>query len=222
MDRGWKGRSPSRGQVLQRVSFPVAKTELVGILHLPGPAAVGGVAVLADDDADADASAVVAACDALAGAGVGALRSGYHERPPTLEGAIAGAAAALRLLKAHPSLSGAVGIAGFGFGAAVAAIVAGRDSRLKVAVLIAPPGELEGRGRPIAELSRTRARVLIVRGGRDTTVPPERVDRYRAVLSQARVTHRIVTVEGADHGLGPAGPRHRAIAEIVSWVRESF
>lgn len=208
--------------MLQRVSFPVAGTEVVGILHLPDGAAVGGVAVLPGRSDDVEAPHVVLVCDTLARAGVGAMRFGYHEPEPTVDGALADAAAAVRLLKAHPALPERVGVVGFGFGAAVAAIGAGRDSRIRVAVLAAPPAEIGGSRRPLAEVTRTRARVLLLRGSRDAEIAATEVERYSAVLSQARVTHRVLTIDGAGHDFGPAGPRARAAAEIADWVRESF
>src|SRR2546426_7333546 len=44
-------------------------------------------------------------------------------------------------------------------------------------------------------------------GSRDSQVPFENAERYAAVLSQARVPNRIVTIEGADHDFAPTGPR---------------
>ncbi|MDP9265991.1 MAG: prolyl oligopeptidase family serine peptidase, partial [Chloroflexota bacterium] len=96
--------------------------------------------------------------------------------------------------------------------------------RLRCAVLAGAPAQIEGEPdwKPIAELSRTRGRVLLLRGSRDTRVPANDVERYAAVLSAARVTRRVVTVEGADHVFAPAGPRAEALEAIVAWVRESL
>jgi dienelactone hydrolase len=216
--------------VLQRVSFPVAGTDVEGILHLPDGDAVGGAAVLHGFGGHPEQPHIVATCDALAAAGVGALRFAYRDHEPprmTLDSALADAAAALRLLKAHPRLSGALGIVGFSFGGTVSAITAGRDSRLVAAVLAAAPArfartEADAKWKPVAELSRTRARVLLLWGSRDTEVPFENAERYAAVLTQARVRNRIVTIEGADHDFGPAAARERMLAATTEWFREAL
>lgn len=219
--------------MLQRVSFNVGNAEVEGILHLPEREAIGGVAVLPDSGADPERPPVITVCAALAAAGVGALRFAWDTAAapavgpteiawPDLDRALASAAGAMRLLKAHRQLPGSIGVVGFGFGGAVVAIAAGRDSRVRVAVLCGAPAQIGGSRRPLAELSRTRARVLVVHGARDTTLPTGEAERYRAVLSQARVTHRLVVIDGADHEFAPAGPRERMASEIAAWVRDSF
>jgi dienelactone hydrolase len=216
--------------MLQRVSFPVAGGEIEGIVHLPDGDAVGGAAVLHGFGGHPEQTHIVASCEALAAAGVGALRFAYRDHEPprmTLDSALADTAAALRLLKAHPRLSGALGIVGFSFGGTVAAITAGRDSRVKAAVLAAAPAhfartEADGRWKPVAELSRTRARVLLVWGSRDTQVPYADAERYAAVLTQARVRNRIVTIEGADHDFNGEAERALMLVAVTDWMRDSL
>ena len=149
----------------------------------------------------------------------------------TLASALADTAGAIRVLKAHPELPERLAVVGFSFGGTVAAIAAGRDSRMRAAVLAAAPALAQpqfsawtnqGTWKPIAELSRTRARVLLVWGSRDTQVPFADAERYAAVLSQARVTHRIVTIDGADHDFEPAAARARMTEAVSAWVAESF
>jgi len=53
-------------------------------------------------------------------------------------------------------------------------------------------------------------------------VPLEHAERYAAVLSQARVTHRLVVIEGGDHDFAPAAARSKMTAAAAEWVRESF
>lgn len=192
--------------MLQSVSFPVSGGEILAILHLPDRDAVGGVTVLLDRGMPIEDPDVLLTCNALAATGVGALRFEWRSARPTLDDAVSDAAAALRLLKAHPALPGAIGVAGFGFGGAVAAVAAGRDSRVRVAVLARPPAEVDGSRRPLTDVTRTRARVLLVRGGADD------VDRYGPVLSQARVTHRV----------SDPPPRERLGREIAQWAAEAF
>ena len=212
---------------LQRVSFVVPGGELVSTLHLPQVRAVGGVAVLHGFGGDPDQPHIVATCEALEAAGVAALRFAYRDHEPprmTLASALADAGGAIRLLKAHPDVPEALGVVGFSFGGAVAALVAGRDSRIRVAVLAAAPavfGE-DAKLKPLAEVTRTRARVLLIWGSRDTEVPLANAERYSAVLSQARVTHRTVIIEGGDHDFSPAKPREQMAQRVSEWCREGL
>ncbi|MDQ2952263.1 MAG: prolyl oligopeptidase family serine peptidase [Chloroflexota bacterium] len=224
---------------LQRVSFTVSggrgtqegsDGELEGVLHLPDGETLGGCAVLHGYGGHPDQPHVVATCIALAGAGIAALRFAYRDHQPprmTLDTALADTAGAIRLLKAHPDIPERLGVAGFSFGGAVAAITAGRDSRIRAAVLAAAPARSSPAGsadkwKPVAELSRTRARVLLIWGSRDDQVPVENAERYRAVLLQARVTNTLVTIEGGNHDFEPAAARERMTAAICQWVRDSF
>lgn len=212
---------------LQRVSFVVPGGELEGTLHLPQTRAVGGVAVLHGFGGQPGQAHIVATCEALEAAGVAALRFAYRDHQPprmTLASALADASGAIRLLKAHPDIPEAMGVVGFSFGGAVAALVAGRDSRIRAAVLAAAPARFgdDDKLKPFAEVTRSRARVLLIWGSRDTAVPLANAERYAAVLSQARVTHRTVIIEGGDHDFSPAGPREMMTQRVAEWCRESF
>ena len=212
---------------LQRVSFVVPGRELEGTLHLPETRALGGVAVLHGFGGHPDQPHIVAACEALAVAGVAALRFAYRDHEPprmTLSSGLADASGAIRLIRAHPDIPEAVGVVGFSFGGAVAALVAGRDSRIRAAVLAAAPARFgdDEKFKPIAEVTRTRARVLLIWGSRDTQVPLTNAERYAAVLSQARVSHRTVIIEGGDHDFAPAGPRDKMAQEVSKWCRENL
>ncbi|HLQ05956.1 MAG TPA: alpha/beta family hydrolase [Verrucomicrobiae bacterium] len=211
----------------QRVGIRVADTDLDGVLHLPDTSAVGGAAVLHGFGGHPDQPHIVATCDALANAGVAALRFAFRDHLPprmTLASALADAAGAIRVLKAHPDIPERLGVVGFSFGGTVAALVAGRDSRVRAAVLAAAPAQFgsDPKWKPVAELSRTRARVLLVWGSRDNQVPFENAERYAAVLSQARVPNRIVTIDGGDHDFAPAGPRAEMARTVAEWLRETL
>jgi dienelactone hydrolase len=218
----------------QRVGIRVEDTELDGILHLPEGTALGGAVVLHGFGGDPEQPHIVATCEALADVGVAALRFAYRDhRPPrmTLGSGLADAAGAIRVLKAHPDVPERLGVVGFSFGGTVAALVAGRDSRIRAAVLAAAPAVAgaeftawsnDGTWKPLAELSRTRARVLLVWGSRDSQVPFANAERYAAVLSQARVPNRIVTIEGGDHDFGPGAPRAKMTETVAEWMRESL
>ena len=211
----------------QRVGIKVGNRELDGVLHLPESRAVGGAAVLHGFGGHPEQPHIVITCEALARAGVAALRFAYRDHDPprmTLATALADTAGAIRVLKAHPEVPERLGVVGFSFGGAVAALAAGRDSRIRAAVLAAAPASFgtDPQWKPVAELSRTHARVLLVWGERDTQVPLEHDERYAAVLSQARVTHRLVVIEGGDHDFAPAAARAKMAAAVAEWVRESF
>lgn len=212
---------------VQRIGIRVEGAELDGVLHLPDTSTVGGAAVLHGFGGDPEQPHIVATCEALARAGVAALRFAYRDhRPPrmTLASGLADAAGAIRVLKAHPDVPERLGVVGFSFGGTVAALVAGRDSRVRAAVLAAAPAQFgdDPKWKPLAELSRTRARVLLVWGSRDNQVPFENADRYAAVLSQARVPNRIVTIDGGDHDFAPAAARAKMTETIADWMRETL
>ncbi|HEV2251143.1 MAG TPA: prolyl oligopeptidase family serine peptidase [Candidatus Limnocylindria bacterium] len=207
--------------MLQRVSFPVAGTAVAGILHLPDGETLGGVVELGGRVSDIEAGRFV--CEALAAAGVAALRLAYRTGSD-VPGNVADAAGAIRLMRAHPAIPQRVGIAGHSYGGAIAGIVAGRDSRIRAAALIVPPAEREyfGTVRPMAELSRTRAKVLLVGATADAVVPPEHTARYAVLLRQAGVAHRVVQVEGADHDFSLPSHRTAMLDAVTAWFRETL
>ncbi|MHB8631755.1 MAG: alpha/beta hydrolase family protein [Candidatus Limnocylindria bacterium] len=207
--------------MLQRVSFPVAGTEIEGILHLPDGPAIGGAAELGGRDSDIERGRFV--CEALAAAGVAALRFAYRT-DGDIAGNLADAAGAIRLLRAHPRIPQRVGILGHSYGGAIAAIAAGRDSRIRAAALLVPPAERDylGATKPMAELSRTRAKVLLVGATADAVVPPEHTERYAVLLRQAGVAHRVVRIEGADHNFTLPAYRTAMLAAVTAWFRETL
>jgi dipeptidyl aminopeptidase/acylaminoacyl peptidase len=113
---------------------------------------------------------------------------------------------------------------GHSYGAAIAALAAGRDSRLRSAVLIAPPAQRDyfGSIKPIAELSRTRAKVLIVTPAADEVVDPADGERYASVLRQGGAPCRIVRVEGADHMFTTPEHRDALTSTVTAWLRETL
>jgi dipeptidyl aminopeptidase/acylaminoacyl peptidase len=207
--------------VHQRVSFRVAGSEVEGILHLPERVPLGGVAVLGGRVGDIESG--MAVCAALGDAGVAALRFAYRTESDIL-GNLADAAGAIRLLRAHPSIPQRIGITGHSYGGAIAAIAAGRDSRIRAAALVVPPAERDyfGTVKPMAELSRTRAKVLLVGAAADAVVPPEHTERYAVLLRQAGVAHRMITVEGADHDFTLPTCRAAMLEAVTAWFRETL
>ena len=206
--------------MLQRVSFPVAGTELEGILHLPDGETLGGVAVLPGRSHTIDSGAFL--CEAIAGAGIAALRFA-HRSDDGLE-RLADTAGAIRLLRGHPAVPQRIGVVGHSYGAAIAGLAAGRDSRLRSAVLIVPPAQRDyfGSIKPIAELSRTRAKVLIVSATADEVVDPGDSERYAAVLRQGGAPCQVIRIEGADHMFTQPEHRTALTSAVTAWLRETL
>lgn len=207
--------------MLQRVAFAVAGTQIEAILHLPDGEAIGGVVVLPGRGGTMADTAYL--CEALATANIAALRFTFRVDGDALSG-LADAGGAIRLLRAHPSIPQRVGVLGWSFGGAVAAMAAGRDSRIRAAVLVSTPAAREyfGAAKPLAEVSRTRASVLIVRGEADEVVSPADADRYAQVLTQARVRHRVATIAGADHNFTQPAQRAELLAAITTFLAETL
>ena len=206
--------------MLQRVSFAVGGTEIDGILHLPEGEIVGGIAALGGRIHTIESLAYL--CEASATAGVAALRFA-HRGDDGFE-RLADTAGAIRLLRAHPSIPQRIGVVGHSYGAAIAALAAGRDSRIRSAVLIVPPAQRDyfGSIKPIAELSRTRAKVLIVGATADEVVDPGDGERYAAVLRQGGAPCRVVAIEGADHLFTRLDHRTALTAMVSDWLRETL
>jgi uncharacterized protein len=100
------------------------------------------------------------------------------------------AAAALdALAKAIPG--GALAIAGYSFGARIAALVGGRDGRIRGLALIAPPLAMYDFG----FLEDKHVPTLVVAGTQDQYCPPD--DFARFTSAHPWVTP--ATIEGADH-----------------------
>ena len=105
---------------------------------------------------------------------------------------------------------GVLAIAGYSFGARIAAQVGGRDGRIGGMALIAPPlamydfGFLEDRKIP----------TLVVAGTRDQYCPPDEFARFTA----ARPWIKTAAIEGADHFFfGKLFPLGEAVA---AWARQ--
>ena len=103
----------------------------------------------------------------------------------------------------------ALAIAGYSFGARIAALVGGRDSRIGGMALIAPPLAMYDFG----FLEDTRVPTLVVAGTRDQYCPPDDFARFTAGRPWVTAT----AIEGADHFFfGKLFPLGEAVAE---WAR---
>lgn len=211
--------------MLERVSFAVEGTEVEGILHVPEVETIGGVIEMGGGAMEHGAFV----CEALAAAGVAALRFAFRVRPAggkTVDAmaGLADAAAALRVLRAHPAIPQRIGLVGHSFGGVIAALAAGQESQLSAVALLAAPAERPQLGSlsPPTELSRTRAPVLLVYGSADERVPLSDGERYAAVLSQARVSHRLIVIEGSDHLFSEPAHRAQMLDALAGWMRSSL
>jgi hypothetical protein len=118
--------------------------------------------------------------------------------------------AAIRLLREHVLAGRPVGVAGYSFGAWVAARAAVLETSLSALCLIGPPLAMLEFG----TLDAARQNVLLVAGTRDPYCPVADLLELGRQTPGARVT----TIEGADHFFfGKLYPLGEALR---SWVRE--
>jgi alpha/beta superfamily hydrolase len=183
-----------------RLALPASPTAGVVICH-PHPL-YGG---------DMENPVVVRVQEVCAGLGLATLR--FNFRGVGASGGVHGggvgeqedAAAALDTL-AKAIGGGALAIAGYSFGARIAALVGGRDGRIGGVALIAPPLAMYDFG----FLEDTRVPTLVVAGTRDQYCPPDDFARFTAGRPWVTAT----AIEGADHFFfGKLFPLGEAVAE---------
>ncbi len=183
-----------------RLALPASPTAGVVICH-PHPL-YGG---------DMENPVVVRVQEVCAGLGLATLR--FNFRGVGASGGVHGggvgeqedAAAALDTL-AKAIGDGALAIAGYSFGARIAALVGGRDGRIGGVALIAPPLAMYDFG----FLEDTRVPTLVVAGTRDQYCPPDDFARFTAGRPWVTAT----AIEGADHFFfGKLFPLGEAVAE---------
>jgi uncharacterized protein len=162
---------------------------------------------------DMDSGVVVRAVEACAGLHLATLRfnfrgvggsSGAHDEG---RGEQDDARAALAELARRLPAGAAVALAGYSFGAAVAAAVA-QASALAGLALIAPPLRVM----PLASTPAVRGPVLIVVGSDDQYCPPSALEPLRSALPAATVT----VIDGADHFF--FGALDRLGAAVGGWA----
>ncbi|MBI3826003.1 MAG: alpha/beta hydrolase [Candidatus Rokubacteria bacterium] len=160
---------------------------------------------------------VLAVLEACARAGLATLRfnfrgvgrsTGVHDGG---QGEQDDAAAALADLASRLPAPARVAIAGYSFGAVVAAAIAAREPAPVALALVAPPLGVTGSD-AFARLAALRGPVLVVAGSRDEYCPPALLSRLAKDLSAASVR----VLDGADHFFG--GDLDALEAAVAEWA----
>ena len=159
---------------------------------------------------DMDNHVVLGLCEALAGAGATVMRFNFRGTGRS-EGAYDGgrgeaddaraALASVRDLRPDARMV----LAGYSFGAMVAAQVAQDDGDLAGLVLVSPPVGMIDLPAPPASLP-----ALLITGDADHIAPPQALQKY------ANDAPRVVAVAGADHGWWPG--LDRLAEEVAAFV----
>lgn len=183
------------------VRVPGEGVELAAVLHLPdGVPPFAGVAVCHPHPqygGDMNSNVVTAICRALTDRGMAALRFNFRGVGGSTGGYDNGrgealdVTAALTHLVAQEEIEPArVGLAGYSFGAMMAAVAA--DERVRALALVSPPAGRLDRGR----LSALRCPVLMVTGDGDQISPP---DDLRALAASLAIPVQADVAPGTDH-----------------------
>lgn len=207
----------------ERLAFPCGELTLEGVLHRPEGTPQASVVVCHPHPlygGDMHNHVVVAVCRALAAAGLAALRFNFRGVGAS-QGAFAGGlgeqedvrAALDKLAEVAP---GPLGLAGYSFGAVVAAAVAPSDERVAALALLSPPPL----NLPREALGRWPRPKLLAVGDSDTIAPLERLQEVADGLSEPR---ELLTFSGADHfwlsakgGLAPGESQAEELARAVA------
>ena len=113
--------------------------------------------------------------------------------------------------------------------AAVAALVPPTD--LRVAVWSAPESlpayrnfpaldldlDQAGRHSPLVHVTADDAPALVIMGGKDQLVPPKHGTWIAECFQREGVTHQLIILPEADHGLDLNQPGSKTIAQVVQW-----
>ena len=196
------------GRLEARVAMPTGAAAGVVICH-PHPL-YGG---------DMDNHIVAVAAAACQGAGLATLRfnfrgvggsSGSHDEGRGEQG---DAGAALDHLATLLPVGAPLALAGYSFGAVVAAALAADGRSLAGLALVAPPLAFPGRD-PLRPPTALRGPLLVVAGSADAYCPPDALERLAKTMPGATVR----VIEGADHFFaGTLDPLGEALS---AWARQ--
>jgi dipeptidyl aminopeptidase/acylaminoacyl peptidase len=145
-----------------------------------------------------------------------------------------------------------IGVAGLSLGGCVAAIVSGREPRVKSTVLmsavavpdedfapIIPPldpieedrnavapgddfRESLKKFRPLEEIKKTSSKVLVIHGTDDESIPCSRAEDYRLALLEAQINHRVDIIPKADHTYAKKVHEDDVIRRLVDWYLDTL
>lgn len=209
-----------KGYREERIRFSGSGLELEGVLHLPpGEEACPGVVVCHPHPlygGDMWSSVVMVICQALAGASIvgfrfnfrgvgqsqGSFCDGIGEREDVT--------AALKMLSLSGRVDpGRIGLAGYSFGAVVAAAVAFEEQRVRALALVSPPLSVPG-WEQLVSYARPK---LVLSGSEDNFVSTDWLQRL-SLMGQGEV------VLGADHFWG--GYEDSLAARVASFFAFSL
>ena len=247
----------------QPVTFTNQGQQIVGILHIPShPRPLPAVALYHGFTGHHLESHLlfVKIGRMLAKMGVGALRfdfrgSGNSEgsfSDMSVVTEIDDAIAALDYLSTQSWVNDErIGVLGLSLGGGIAAVVSGRDERIKSAVLLSavarpmedfsniPPidpveEELPAMWigqkfrddlknfHPLDEIIKRKPKIMVVHGTDDTTVPCSRAEDYHMTLLANHTPHKVMIIPQADHTYSKKIHEDRVIKSSVDWFLETL
>jgi uncharacterized protein len=247
----------------QPVVFTNIGQQLVGMVHVPAQARPLPAVVMYHGFTGHHIEShllFVKMARALAKAGIGSLRfdfrgSGNSEgkfSDMTVSGQIDDAMVALDFLSTQSWVDDErIGILGLSLGGGIAAVVSGRDDRVKATVLLSavarpyddfahlPPvdpveeelsamwtgsqflEDLEN-FTPLEEIVKRKSAIMVVHGTDDTVLPCSRAEDYHKVLLANNIPHKVMIVPQADHTYSKKVHEDRVIKASVNWFLETL
>jgi len=191
----------------EEVTFPSGRIKLEGVLHLPDGRARNGLAAVVCHPhplfgGSMDNLVVVKMCEALAEAGVRALRFNFRGVGASGGDHSGGEEEASDVVSAMRFLKGrngkvSVGLAGYSFGAGMALLAALGDIGVKKVACVALPARLL---KVKVDLSKVKGLSVLLIGGSNDTVAP--LDDMKAVEAGSKGKARLEVIQGTDHFFG--------------------
>ncbi len=246
------------------VQFTHYGQQLLGVLHLPNPSEPSPGVVLYHGFTGSHLEAhffFPKISRALCRAGIASLRvdfrgSGNSDgefRDMSIGSEVEDGLAAFEFLSKQEGIDeDRLGVAGLSLGGCVAAIVSGREPRVKSSVLMSavavPDEDFAGiippvdpveedmnalwvgedfreslkKFHPLEEIKKTSSQVLVLHGTDDEVIPCSRAEDYRLALQEAQVIHRVDIIPKADHTYAKKIHEDEVIHRIVDWYIETL
>lgn len=144
-----------------------------------------------------------------------------------------------------------IGVLGLSLGGGIAAVVTGRDDRVKSAVLLSavarpkedfahiPPiepteDELPAQYigaefqkdldnfRPLDEIVKRKSSIMIIHGTDDEIIPCSRAEDYQNVLLSAHIPHKVMIIPQANHTYSQKIHEDQVVQASVNWLLETL